>query len=288
MFRKRRIPAPFFGIPGAPFNPMTGERAPLAPEPVRGTTLALFQVIEEDTHDNYVVCRGHEADSDPTFTYLHDPSTVPTTTPINVAKPYVVRGTNPYVVGQIVVAARIKGKLGYNPGKAETTVGHPADLDEVVELLLDDDDVGIAWLDIGASGPIVAGYRNPINQTITDGSNSEIEWTDYNAASHPYFTMDASKKKLYLPPGLYLSWLTLGPQVAGNTRITVTVISDGSAVTQQNTTIVDMISTKLEQVHHMGFEFVDSDGTYLVAKLQTVGANATLQSIGAWTVMRTG
>jgi hypothetical protein len=147
MERKRYKPAPFFNMPGAPFNPATGENAGLGPLPGRGTTLAMFQVVEEDTHDNYVVCRGHEADADPYFRYLHDPYTVPTTTPINVAKPYALRGTFPYELGQVIVAARIKGKLGYNQGKA-VTVGQPADLDEVISLLTDDADVGISWLDI--------------------------------------------------------------------------------------------------------------------------------------------
>lgn len=150
MFRKRRQPAPHFKMPGAPFNPATGENALLGQYPNKGTTLALFQVIEEDTHDNYVVCRGHEADDDPYFRYLHDPYTVLTTTPINVAKPYSVRGTFPYELGQVLVAARIKGKLGFNPGKA-VTVGQPADLDEVISLLTDDAGVGIAWMEVGGT-----------------------------------------------------------------------------------------------------------------------------------------
>lgn len=150
MFRKRRIPAPNFRTPSQPFNPITGKNASLEQIPGKGTTLAMFQVIEDDTHDNYVVCRGYEADNDPDFRYLHDPYTVPATTPINVAKPYSVRGTFPYELGQVIVAARIKGRLGYNQGKG-VTVGQPADLDEEIALLLDDDDVSIAWMDVGTS-----------------------------------------------------------------------------------------------------------------------------------------
>lgn len=144
-------------MPGAPFNPTTGEHAPLSPFPARGTTLGLFQVIGDDptdpdtadTHDNYVVCRGYESESDPEHQFLHDPYTAESTTPIMVAKPYGVRGTFPYEQGQVIVAARIRNKLGYNAGKAETTVGQPEDLDEEVVLLTDDDDVGISWLDVG-------------------------------------------------------------------------------------------------------------------------------------------
>ena len=184
MFRKKRQPAPFFNMPGAPFNPTTGERAPLGAYPVRGTTLALFQVIEEDTHDNYVVCRGHEADSDQEFRYLHDPYTVPTTTPINVAKPYSVRGTNPYEIGQVIVAARIKGKLGYNPGKA-VTVGQPADLDEEISLLNDDDSVGIAWMDIT---PPQSAVRTPTLAVLTS-SLAAANWTlDSPPIDNPAFT----------------------------------------------------------------------------------------------------
>lgn len=144
-------------MPGSPFNPATGERAPVGAYPVRGTTLALFQVVGDDpedpetadTHENYVVCRGYEADHDPNFRFLHDPYTKEDTTPINVAKPYSIRGTFTYQQGQVIIAARIKGRLGYNAGKAETTVGQPEDLDEEVVLLMDDDEAGIAWLDVG-------------------------------------------------------------------------------------------------------------------------------------------
>lgn len=144
-------------MPGAPFNPTTGEHAHLGPFPARGTTLGLFQVIGDDptdpdtadTHDNYVVCRGYESESDPEHQFLHDPYTAESTTPIMVAKPYGARGTFPYEQGQVIVAARIRNKLGYNAGKAETTVGQPADLDEEVVLLTDDDGVSIAWQDVG-------------------------------------------------------------------------------------------------------------------------------------------
>lgn len=159
MLRKKRQVAPNFRMPGAPFNPATGQHAALTPFPAKGTTLGFFQVIGDDpadpdtadTHDNYVVCRGYESESDPEHQFLHDPYTHDTTTPINVAKPYGVRGTFPYVQGQVIVAARIRNKLGYNAGKAVTTVGQPEDLDELIGLLTDDAGVGIAWLDIGTS-----------------------------------------------------------------------------------------------------------------------------------------
>jgi hypothetical protein len=176
-------------MPGAPFNPTTGERAPLAPPPDAGTRLALFQVIgddptdsaTQDTHDNYVVCRGYE---DPDFRYLHDPYTFPATTPINVAKPYSLRGTNPYVLGQVIVAARIKGRLGFNPGKAATTVGQPADLDEEVELLLDDDSKSISWMEVSA--PPQVSVSTPTIAVLSENLAAN-PW-----ASHSYISGPAS------------------------------------------------------------------------------------------------
>lgn len=156
MFRAKRQPAPFFRMPGSPFNPATGERAPLSPYPVTGTTLATFQVIGDDPtdpntadlHDDYLVCRGFEATADPHFRFLHDPYTAPETTPISVAKPYSLRGTFPYTRGQVIVAARIHTRLGENQGVAATSTGHPANLDEEIELLTDDNGVAVSWLAI--------------------------------------------------------------------------------------------------------------------------------------------
>lgn len=157
MFRKRRQPAPFFRMPGAPFNPATGERAPLGRAPVTGTSLATFQVIgddpndgdQADNHDNYIVCRGFEVTNDPSFRFLFDPYTAENSSPISVAKPYPIRGTFPYVRGQIVVAARIRTRLGENQGIAATFIGQPSSLDEEIGLLADDNGVSIAWLDLG-------------------------------------------------------------------------------------------------------------------------------------------
>ncbi|GAG43279.1 unnamed protein product, partial [marine sediment metagenome] len=54
--RKRRQPSPDFKLP-PPYNPVTGEHADLGKKgPI--PAVALMQVIQEDTHDNYLVCRG--------------------------------------------------------------------------------------------------------------------------------------------------------------------------------------------------------------------------------------
>jgi len=159
MFRKQRQPAPNFRMPGAPFNPVTGQRAQMGLPPTHGTIISTFQVIgddpadvdTQDTHANYVVYRGYDPENDPFFRYLHDPKTKPETTSIKVAKPYGIRGTYPYQRGQIIVAARIATRFGFNQGKAATSIGHPASLEEETELLFDDGNVAIAWLDISMS-----------------------------------------------------------------------------------------------------------------------------------------
>lgn len=171
MYRKKRQPGPHFKMPGAPFSPTTGERAPLGRPQVKGTTLAIFQVVEDDTHDDYIECRGYEAEADPNFQFLHDPYEFPDTTPIHVAKPFAIRGTFPYQQGDLVVAARIRTKLGYNPGKAATSAGQPADLDEEIEALLDDANVAISWLDISTSGGLIRGVTDG---AITKGSSGTV------------------------------------------------------------------------------------------------------------------
>lgn len=138
MWRKRRAPAPGFKIP-APFNPITGQHAQIGSHGIL-SVCAIVQVIEEDTHDNYVVCRGF------------DPADGRFYNTINVAKPYSVRGTKPYKVAEVYPAIKALGKLGFSPGVAATTTGQPADLDEEVEILKNETAEGeegenvISWL----------------------------------------------------------------------------------------------------------------------------------------------
>lgn len=173
-----------FRMPGTPLAPIKGEHAPLGRPARVGTTLAIFQVVAADTHDNYIACRGYEAETDQTFTYLHDHHQYPGTTPINVAKPYPLRGTFHYAVGEIVVAARIRTRFGQNPGKASVTVGQPADLDEATELLLDDAGVAIAWLDIGNAGPRVVFGKAVAEMSALTGTGSVDVWMpDFSSAT---------------------------------------------------------------------------------------------------------
>ena len=139
MWRKRATPAPGFRQ-AQPFNPIAGDYARIGTKGVV-TRIAMMQVIEADTHDNYVVCRGFDPERGK---FLNE---------VNVAKPYGLRGSNGvYVVGQVFSAAKPLTRLGETPGKGETTTGHPADLDEVIEILTDDAGNPVAWLDIGGGG----------------------------------------------------------------------------------------------------------------------------------------
>jgi len=138
MLRKRRQTAPHFRQL-QPFNPLTGQFAKIGVGS-EITRVAMMQVSEADTHDNFVVCRGFDPESGK---FLNS---------VNVAKPYGVRGTNPYVVGQVFAAAKPKTVLGDTPGVAATTVGHPADLTETVEILTDDSGNPVAWTILGDGG----------------------------------------------------------------------------------------------------------------------------------------
>jgi hypothetical protein len=140
IWRKRKSPAPFFKQ-AVPYDPVSGEYSPIG-VPTEKIHIAMFQVIEADTHDNYIVCRGY----DPTLRkFLNS---------INVAKPYDQRGAFGYVVGHVFPAAIPITRLGETSGVSETTIGCPADLNEAIEILLDDDSNPVRWLDISSGGVI--------------------------------------------------------------------------------------------------------------------------------------
>jgi len=152
MKRPRRQPTPGFKVL-PPYDPITGERGRLAP--VRAHPYAaLFQIAAEDTHEDYVVCRGYDP-RDGKF-YDYDGADA---LGISVAKPYGNRTTGLYQVGQIFLALLPLGPiltdtefgpLGQNPGTAES--GQPADLDETVSQLEDDNGIGINWMLVDSSG----------------------------------------------------------------------------------------------------------------------------------------
>ena len=203
--RKRRQPTPGFKLPH-PYNPMTGQYADLGkkgPSPV----VALMQVIEEDTYDNYLVCRGF------------DPETRKFYDSINVAKPYGVRGDNAYEVGRVISCAKSQTQLGTNPGRAETTVGHPEDLDEAIVLLYADDGVSpIEWLETGGSGgaPMKWGKLDAqMDGDDPDGTVTVSIW-DWNSGETDWEDTGDNQDDVY-PPLL----LAAGKTLASGTRVLI-------------------------------------------------------------------
>lgn len=159
MYRKRRQPTPDYKLP-PPYEPLTGEHAPLQTEGVF-PYVAMMQVAAEDTIQDYVLCRGFDVRIARFIDYEAGNDDKPG---IPVAKPFGSRGTGKYRIGQIFPAilplqtdnpspVSVPWRVGQNPGVSETTVGHPADLDEKVDFLKDAKDVFLNWmlLDGGSS-----------------------------------------------------------------------------------------------------------------------------------------
>lgn len=157
--RKRRNPTPHFRQP-PPYEPMTGEVEQLLVEG-RYPYCALMQVVEEDTHCNYVVCRGWDPRS---RVYLTETPGFP------VAKPYSRRMKGLYRIGEVYPAllplpAGFKDgsltvpRIGQNAGRTEGTItdcrSHPLDLDQEVVLLVDDDGTFVSWMFLDQGPPRV-------------------------------------------------------------------------------------------------------------------------------------
>lgn len=142
MKRKRRTPSPGFRLP-PPFQPLTGERAPLDVAGVYAHC-AMMQIAAEDTHEDYVICRGYDPRIRRFFDY--DAADLANKPGLPVGKPYGSRTAGVYTVGQVFPAMIPLTRIGQTPGVAETTQGHPADLDEDVEILYDEDDKAINYM----------------------------------------------------------------------------------------------------------------------------------------------
>jgi hypothetical protein len=146
MFRKQMPPAQAYRLSSVPFNPITGEYSPIGRHGIL-SRCAMMQVIgddetvaNQDKHENYVICRGYDPES------KHFLDSVP------VAKPYGTRGSFPYKLAEVYPAIKPRTALGDTPMVAETTEGHPADLDEALDILKDDDDNHISWLLLDPGG----------------------------------------------------------------------------------------------------------------------------------------
>lgn len=175
--RPRRIPTPSFKMP-PPYNALTGMRDSLQ-SPTLSPHCALFQVAADDDKANYVICRGWDTRTN-SFVEYDGSEGKPG---IPVAKPYGARQTGIYAVGQVHVAMLPVCELGHNPGVAETTEGHPADLDEEIELLYTDEDneedrVVIEWMML-TDGTAVATLKSFCTFTLGE----ELEDTDQTASA---------------------------------------------------------------------------------------------------------
>lgn len=149
-FRKRRRPTHAFGI-NPPYSPLTGEHANLR-DPGIYPYCAMFQVATEDIYADYLVCRGF----DPRIKRFveYDADDLGNKPGISVAKPYSNRHSGLYLVGHVLPALIPYTRIGETPGVAETTSGHPAGLDEEIEILSDHNDVVINWMVIDGQSSV--------------------------------------------------------------------------------------------------------------------------------------
>lgn len=182
-----------------PYDPATGRHVPLGPV-VDKTRLAIFQVTETDDHQDYLVCRGWDLDTDPTCQHRIEE--------IHVAKPYHLRGTYPYRIGQVLVCSKIRTRLGDDPGKAETTIGQPASLTEEMVQLTDDDGNSVQWMVVDNApwnGPVIC-QKTP---------SSVVEVPAYGV----FTTRTPNNWNIGTYPGLYTIWPAEQATVGWTTEI---------------------------------------------------------------------
>jgi len=142
-----------------PYQPITGERETLRAEGVF-PYCAMMQVASEDTHNNYVVCRGFDTRTKRYTDY--DEDDLETKPGISVAKPYGKRGQGVYHLGEIAPAFLPLSRIGQNPGVFPSTAcfGQPPNLSRFadnltneVTRLTDDNGKYINWMLID-TGPL--------------------------------------------------------------------------------------------------------------------------------------
>ena len=145
----------------------------------------MMQVIEEDTHDNYVNCRGFDPEHNRFFEW------------IPVAKPYGERGeTGLYSVGEVHLAVKPITILGLTPGVAETSTGHPEDLDEEVAALYTEGEDDPGHNGIAVSFIFVRGGGGSLKRAVLDddlesGGTAEATIYDKDGATEQTVTVNA-------------------------------------------------------------------------------------------------
>ena len=119
----------------------------------------MMQVAVEDTHDNYVICRGYDPRIKKFFDYVEAVEAaegvegVEGKPGVPVAKPWSNRTAGAYTVGQIFPAVIPLTRIGQTPGvrdpgedEENPLLGQPADLDEDLEILYTDEGIVVNWI----------------------------------------------------------------------------------------------------------------------------------------------
>ena len=166
--RKRRRPTPGFGIP-PPYQPITGEQADLR-EYGLFPYCAMVQVAEQDTYEDYVICRGFDPRIRKFIDY-DDAAPEGQRGGISVAKPFGMRVIGHYGIGQVFPAflptqgtedyvppspVDVYWRVGQNPGTCSTSEpgGHPQTLDDTIEEMVDHNDKFVNWMLIDSAGGV--------------------------------------------------------------------------------------------------------------------------------------
>ncbi len=198
VIRKRRSPAPAFRVP-SPFNPMTGDHAPLGRN-VYPTRVAMMQVVEE--HDDYLTCRGYDPEAqlflnevsvakplvlqktpwdgktyeissvDVTFTYKY-----------STTRMLVYDGGNtitqmfsyPYFVGDVLAVAKPMTKIGETPGTISES--DCVLLDAEIQIMYDSQEKPIAWMDLNVAGRgwvQQTEYRGKLDELLSQGQAATV------------------------------------------------------------------------------------------------------------------
>ena len=194
----------------------------------------MMQVAVEDTHDNYVICRGYDPRIKKFFDYVEgDPDKLG----IPVAKPWSNRTAGAYTVGQIFPAVIPLTKIGQTPGvrdpgedEEDPLLGQPADLDEEVGILYTDEAVEadrkvVNWLLLEGGGEGSTKFAK-LDATLNAGSSCEASiWSgDPLADSGDNVTVN--------------DWLLGGGEsLASGTKVVIEFISGKWYVTQASCSV---------------------------------------------------
>jgi hypothetical protein len=138
---------------------------------------AMMQIAAEDTRNDYVLCRGFDVRDNRFVDY---PPGIP------VGKPFGKRTPGVYEIAQIYpavlplqtdcsVPSTVPWRVGQNPGVAATTQGHPADLNETVGILYDDNGNVINWMLVDSGESTLIAEATLVGSVCgTDGETAEV------------------------------------------------------------------------------------------------------------------